>query len=65
MSQVVRLPPDQLPGKGDIVAIDAEFVSLMVIREWIYLCTNLVGVGGWVWYRLGVPRGGSHFSLKF
>ena len=47
VSQVVRLPPDQLPGKGDIVAIDAEFVSLMVIREWIYLCTNLVGVGGW------------------
>lgn len=30
VSQVVRLPPDQLPGKGDIVAIDAEFVSLMV-----------------------------------
>lgn len=30
VSQVVRLPPDRLPGKGDIVAIDAEFVSLMV-----------------------------------
>lgn len=30
MSQVVRLPPDRLPGKGDIVAIDAEFVSLTV-----------------------------------
>eukprot|EP00752_Nemacystus_decipiens_P004347 g3971.t1 len=30
VSQVVRLPPDRLPGKGDIVAIDAEFVSLTV-----------------------------------
>lgn len=30
VSQVVRLSPDHLPGKGDIVAIDAEFVSLMV-----------------------------------
>ncbi|CAN0468490.1 unnamed protein product, partial [Hapterophycus canaliculatus] len=30
VSQVVRLPPDRLPRRGDIVAIDAEFVSLTV-----------------------------------
>ncbi|CAN0259405.1 unnamed protein product, partial [Laminaria digitata] len=30
VSQVVRLPPERLPGRGDIVAIDAEFVCLTV-----------------------------------